>query len=93
MKTKNTDDSTLNIAFLYLLIDSRGGLLCAENETNDLNKVDEDWERFILLASKSKKEICHHANIGDYGANCVVANGRGLIFWEWYKEDGCWYCK
>jgi hypothetical protein len=77
---------------LYLLIDSRGGTKCAELCTNDMGKADENWERFILLSSESKKEICHHANVGDYGANCVVANEHGLIFWEWYSDKGKWNC-
>ena len=85
-------DRLLGTAPLYLLIDSRGGTGCAELKTNDLTQFDEDWERYVLLASKSKKEICHHANIGDYGANCVVANEHGQIFWEWYHEDGRWRC-
>lgn len=85
-------DSMLCAAPVYLLIDSRGGIACAKSDTNDLNKVDEDWERFILLASESKKEICHEANTGNYGANCVVANGNGQIFWEWFNEDGKWRC-
>jgi len=82
----------LGTAPLYLLIDSRGGTGCAELETNDLNQFDEDWERYVLLASKSKEEMCHHANIGDYGDDCVVANEHGQIFWEWYHEDGRWRC-
>ena len=78
---------------LYLLLDSRAGTLCVDSEVTNINLVDEDWERYILLASKSKKEICHHANIGDYGENCIVANELGEVFWEWYMKDGKWICK
>lgn len=71
---------------LYHLIDSRGGTKAASLEEEDLNKVDEDWERFIMLSSTSPKEICHHANIGDYGDHCVVAEDN-IIRWDWYAED------
>jgi hypothetical protein len=76
---------------LYHLIDSRGGYMAAQMDTNDLNTVDEDWERFILFSSNSKREICHHANIRDYGDNCVVAENN-MIRWDWYSEDGKWKC-
>jgi len=68
---------------LYHLIDSRGGMLCSNAKTNILSEVDENWERFVLLSSTSAKEICHHANIGDYGDDCVVADQDGVIMWEW----------
>jgi hypothetical protein len=77
---------------MYHLIDSRGGTGAANLHTDDLNLVDDDWERFILLSSNSEKEVCHHANIGDYGDNCVVAKDD-RICWGWYDENGRWDCK
>jgi len=82
----------MEIKPLYHLIDSRGGYAAAQMGTDDLNKVNEDWERYILLSSNSKKEVCHHANINDYGDNCVVTDENGKIRWDWYTEDGKWKC-
>jgi hypothetical protein len=77
---------------LYFLIDSRAGLLAADTEVGNLNHIDKDWGRYVLLASKSKKEICHEANQGNYGDNCIVADNSGYIYWEWFDGDK-WNCK
>ena len=76
--------------FLYYLLDSRAGIAATDTSKTNLNDIDEDWERFILVADADKYEICEDANSGDYGANCIVANSKGYIFWEWYNEDGKW---
>ncbi len=70
---------------LYHLIDSRAGILAAEKGTNNLDDIDLDWERYILLSSFSPVEICHHASINDYGNYCVVSEDN-IIKWEWHKE-------
>jgi len=70
----------------YHLIDSRGGVACAKAETKDLNNVDSDWERFILVTDSAKK-CCSYANKGDYGDCCVIANNNGIIMWEWFNND------
>jgi len=77
---------------LYLLLDSRAGILAANSAKDNMNDVDNNWKRYVLLASESKKEICHYANNEEYGANCIVADDSGYVYWEWYKNNK-WKCK
>ena len=76
----------------YLLLDSRAGMLAVNNNSASLSKLDDDWERFILVVG-SDKEICKYANKGDFGNLCIISTLEGEILWEWLhadKKDGFW---
>ena len=73
---------------LYLLLDSRAGMLAIAGDTVNMEDVDDDWGRFILVAYANPKSICRDANSGDYGENCIVADTTGHIYWEWFDKDG-----
>ena len=75
---------------LYVLVDSRGGIASAMQGGVNLNKVDPDWERFVVMASDDPDELCREANAGTYGDDCVVATADGDVRWEWY-QTGRWH--
>lgn len=74
---------------LYLLLDSRAGLLIMGTGIMNMNDADECWDRYILIASKNPKEICDYANNENYGKNCIVADINGRVYWEWLST-GSW---
>lgn len=78
---------------IYHLLDSRAGIKAMNIPTDNLDLVDEDWERYILLSSLSAREIVYQANKGDYGELCVVSKDN-KIMWEWHVcEDVVWKIK
>lgn len=68
---------------MYLLINEAGRVAATNAKTNDLNKIDDHWEIFILTSSKSAREICQLANHNTLGHNCCVAEESGIVLWEW----------
>ena len=70
----------------FLLLDSRAGILAVNNNSDQLEKLDDDWGRFVLLMGNAKW-ICEQANNSDYGDLCVVANLDGVIQWSWLVRD------
>jgi len=70
----------------YLLLDSRAGFLSLNNKGEpNLNKLDEDWDRYIIVSGLAD-ECCEDANNGEYGLLCVVATMEGRILWEWHAS-------
>lgn len=82
--SKSTNQDTK----LYVVLDSRAGTGASGFKTNDMNAVDEDWERMIMEAGTAA-ECCHSVNQGEYGNNCIVATSKGIIMWDWEKK-GQW---
>jgi hypothetical protein len=71
----------------YFLLDSRAGTLALNAPDARLTTMDDDVERYVLLAGTAK-ECCDAANDGSYGDLCVVANSDFVIMWEWCKDKG-----
>lgn len=71
----------------FLLLDSRAGILAINNNSDRLEKLDDDWDRYILVMGNAKW-ICNAANDKNYGDLCVVANLDGIIQWDWLVKDG-----
>ena len=42
---------------LYLLLDSRAGILAVNSETDNMNDVDEDWKNIFYWQIKAKKKF------------------------------------
>lgn len=73
-----------------MLLDSRMGFKALKVGSIDMDEIDEDWERYILLIG-SAEEICESATNREYGDLCVVGNlNTNKIMFEWYEEDGSW---
>jgi hypothetical protein len=78
---------------VYVALDERAFIKSAAEPEKNLNDIDENWERYVLMVSDDVRDIIEEANDEEdgtppYGKRLVATFG-GEPLWHWY-HSGVW---